>query len=217
MPDNHLIDQETLQRIFAPMDRLMDDLRRADIPRTLATMDGKIDVIGSTQRTHGDEIGKLRDKVDKLSDGITTTREEVAKMPGQWRDDIAKSVSNHRLECTDASGAIDCAEERGRAEAERLAANLRKGSSIAPGASRGALLRFVQHYLLYIIIGIAAIGTWVATKFGGSQPEVQQAIEQGRQAEKRIDQIMQAVQRLSAVVGADPSPDVDADETHESP
>lgn len=176
------IEQRDLQRsefevvaknIFRPMDNFLEQYKRDNLAGKVSSIDTKVDVITTHQRTQGREIKELKGKVDGLSESMTGVKERVAAMPGEWGKDIqtAVTVESDRTR-QDVSGLINTAEAKGRAEAERLATEAKRKDSFHPPRSNNRAIAIMQTYLPYILMGLAAIGA-VSAALNGSTDEVQ--------------------------------------------
>jgi outer membrane murein-binding lipoprotein Lpp len=194
---SHNRDREEIEsiskRIFAPMDKFLDEWQEADLPNAVTRIDGKVDLLAAEQKTQGREIGELKGKMDTFSSSLTTVRTEVAAMPGNWREDITRNMREHRKECLEGSGVVDLAEERGRATAERLIPNRRWTDT------RGTLLRTLAIKAIpYILFVGVALGAYLVS--GGDTEATTRALRAVSDAVAKVDsKIGQVEKKVEAV------------------
>jgi len=214
--------EDAAKKIFAPMTSFLEEWKNAQLPAKVSSINGKVDIFTTIQKTQGREIKELKGKVDNLSDSMVGVRERLAAVPGDRSKELQKALADHKKECVNGSGLIDVAEERGRAEAERLieaaraeaerlidaakaAAKPMTPISTNPDPRRHPAIRFLQSYFLYILIGLAAIGSWASAAMNSEQPEkIEQAVEKTEQGAEDTRKAIAEFRALLESVAANP-------------
>jgi hypothetical protein len=130
-------------------------------------------------------VSEQSTKIEKLGNEVSDLRIEVARQPLEWNVDIDAKIEKNNRKRNEIGEAIE------KARGQKY--DVTRGASVTPPSrSHGSIKisSLLQSMLPYILIGLAAIGAFVASKLGGPDgDDLGEAIEAIHDVQQQVEKI----------------------------